>query len=120
MATISPGIGTVLFTKISFCRHSRVLHIYCDTVSLLPLACGDVSHESRTSFSVALFVLLTPLSLIIFSYVCVIATVMKMASRQVCARVAVCLCAQLRVGVCVYVCVQARNLTSNFVLSRAG
>ena len=89
-ANIGPGTATFNYSQlVPYCKSNKILHIYCDMVSLVLLSCGDISSIVLRSTSVAMLILLGPLSLIILSYACVIVTVMKMATLQV--RVSVCL-----------------------------
>ncbi|XP_071219337.1 olfactory receptor 1E16-like [Salvelinus alpinus] len=81
-AMISPAITTIQSSQMPFCGPNRIIHCYCDTSSLNQLSCADISSQSRVSFSLAMFVLLLPFSFIIFSYVNIIVTVMRMANTQ--------------------------------------
>ncbi|XP_062309446.1 olfactory receptor 6N1-like [Osmerus eperlanus] len=82
-ANITPGVAASDYSRlIPYCKPNKILHIYCDTVSLNLVACGDISPIVLKTVSVAMLVLLGPLSLIILSYACVIVTVMKMATLQ--------------------------------------
>ena len=90
-AHLGPGVGAVNYAQlVPYCKSNKILHIYCDMVSLVLLSCGDISTIVLKSTSMAMLVLLGPLSLIILSYACVIVTVMKMATLQV--RESVCVC----------------------------
>ncbi|XP_046906396.1 olfactory receptor 6N1-like [Hypomesus transpacificus] len=82
-ANIGPGTATFNYSQlVPYCKSNKILHIYCDMVSLVLLSCGDISSIVLRSTSVAMLILLGPLSLIILSYACVIVTVMKMATLQ--------------------------------------
>uniref|UniRef100_A0A667XR66 Olfactory receptor 10A4-like n=1 Tax=Myripristis murdjan TaxID=586833 RepID=A0A667XR66_9TELE len=65
------------------CHSNQIIHAFCDTMSVIPLVCGDPSRQIRDAFTSAMTVLFVPLSFIIFSYICIIITVLRMASRQV-------------------------------------
>ncbi|CDQ89312.1 unnamed protein product, partial [Oncorhynchus mykiss] len=82
-ATISPAIGTIDFTrKVAFCGPNRILHAYCDALSLTKLSCSDMAAIQGSSIGLAYFVLLVPFSFIVFSYINIIVTVMRMANAQ--------------------------------------
>ncbi|XP_067085287.1 LOW QUALITY PROTEIN: olfactory receptor 6N1-like [Osmerus mordax] len=82
-ANITPGVSTSEYSRlVPYCKSNKILHVYCDLVGLPQIGCGDFSALVRWTTSVAMFVLLGPLSLIILSYACVIVTVMKMATLQ--------------------------------------
>uniref|UniRef100_A0A667XHU3 Olfactory receptor 10A4-like n=1 Tax=Myripristis murdjan TaxID=586833 RepID=A0A667XHU3_9TELE len=75
-------LPTVNFSIMPFCGSSQIIHAFCDTMSVIPLVCGDPSRQIRDAFTSAMTVLFVPLSFIIFSYICIIITVLRMASRQ--------------------------------------
>ncbi|XP_010866121.2 olfactory receptor 10A4-like, partial [Esox lucius] len=82
-ATVAPAIGTMDFTtKVVFCGPNRILHAYCDTVSLNLLACSNIVPINEKSYSLAMFVLLAPFTFIIFSYIHIIVSVMRIANAQ--------------------------------------
>ncbi|XP_038860874.1 olfactory receptor 10A4-like [Salvelinus namaycush] len=82
-AQVAPGIVTVDFSrKVAFCGPNRILHAYCDAIALTRLSCSNMVAINDSSYGLAMFVLLVPLSLIIFSYVSIIVTVMRMANAQ--------------------------------------
>uniref|UniRef100_A0A667X6V4 Olfactory receptor n=1 Tax=Myripristis murdjan TaxID=586833 RepID=A0A667X6V4_9TELE len=73
---------TVNFTMMPFCGPNKIVHAFCDTMSLTSLVCGDTTRQFSEAFAGAMFVLYVPLSFIIFSYICIIIMVLRMASRQ--------------------------------------
>ncbi|XP_070296240.1 olfactory receptor 10A4-like [Salvelinus sp. IW2-2015] len=75
-------IGNILSLKVAFCGPNRILHAYCDAIALTRLSCSNMVAINDSSYGLAMFVLLVPLSLIIFSYVSIIVTVMRMANAQ--------------------------------------
>uniref|UniRef100_A0A674CBE6 Olfactory receptor 10A4-like n=1 Tax=Salmo trutta TaxID=8032 RepID=A0A674CBE6_SALTR len=77
-AMISPAITTIQSSQMPFCGPNRIIHCYCDTT----LSCADISSQSRLSFSLAMVVLFLPFGFIVFSYVNIIVTVMRMANSQ--------------------------------------
>ncbi|XP_052385050.1 olfactory receptor 1500-like isoform X2 [Oncorhynchus keta] len=82
-AQVAPGIVTIDFSrKVSFCGPNRILHVYCDAIALTRLSCSNMVAINNSSYGLAMFVLLVPLSLIIFSYISIIVTVMRMANAQ--------------------------------------
>ncbi|CAB1316927.1 unnamed protein product [Coregonus sp. 'balchen'] len=71
-------------SKVAFCGPNRILHAYCDAASLTSLSCSNMVAIHESSYGMAMFVLLLPFSFIIFSYVSIIITVMRMANAQGC------------------------------------
>lgn len=83
VAHIFPGISTINFTMMPFCGPNQIIHAFCDTMSLTPLVCGDPSRQFSAAYAGAMFILYVPLAFIIFSYVCIIVSVLRMTSGQV-------------------------------------
>ncbi|XP_041751110.1 olfactory receptor 1-like [Coregonus clupeaformis] len=82
-AQVAPVILTIDFSrKVAFCGPNRILHAYCDAASLTKLSCSNMVAIHESSYGMAMFVLLLPFSFIIFSYVSIIITVMRMANAQ--------------------------------------
>ncbi|XP_024862068.1 olfactory receptor 6N1-like [Kryptolebias marmoratus] len=81
-AHIFPGVATISFSKISFCGPNQILQAFCDTGSLVALVCGEASNLYTPSYISAMFILYVPLGFIIFSYVCIVITVLRMVSGQ--------------------------------------
>ncbi|KAM6986125.1 odorant receptor 104-1 [Aplochiton taeniatus] len=89
-AHVSPGIGTYNFDRLPFCGPNRIVNAFCETMSLMPLACSDTSRQMASAFGLGMFVLyvpfsfiiIVPFSFIIISYVCIIISVMRMATAQ--------------------------------------
>ncbi|XP_013985146.1 olfactory receptor 2AT4-like isoform X1 [Salmo salar] len=81
-AMIVPGITTIQTSQMPFCGPNRIIHCYCNTVSMNQLSCADISSQSRVSVSLSMFVLFLPFGFIVFSYVNIIVSVMRMANAQ--------------------------------------
>ncbi|XP_052376458.1 olfactory receptor 10A4-like isoform X3 [Oncorhynchus keta] len=81
-AMIVPGITTIQTSQMPFCGPNRIIHFYCNTVSMNQLSCADISSQSTVSVSLSMFVLFLPFSFIVFSYVNIIVSVMRMANGQ--------------------------------------
>ena len=83
LAHIAPAITSFQSAELPFCGSNRIIGCFCDTRSLNTLACVDVSPQTTVSFTVAMFVLLLPFSIILLSYVHVIVVMAKIKSTQV-------------------------------------
>ncbi|XP_047463741.1 odorant receptor 104-1 [Mugil cephalus] len=82
LAHIFPGISTVNLILLPFCGPDRIINAFCETISLSALVCQNPGRVLNAAFAAAMFILYVPLSLIVISYVCIIASVMRMASAQ--------------------------------------
>uniref|UniRef100_A0A3B4BVV6 Olfactory receptor n=1 Tax=Pygocentrus nattereri TaxID=42514 RepID=A0A3B4BVV6_PYGNA len=67
---------------VPYCDSNVITQCFCDQISISKLACGDLRSLILFCFSMAMFVLLGPLSFIIFSYIAIIITVLKMSNVQ--------------------------------------
>ncbi|XP_067348651.1 olfactory receptor 1E16-like [Channa argus] len=82
IAHIFPVISTISFTMMAFCGPNQIVHAFCDTISLTPLVCGNASPQFSIAYSVAMFILYVPFTLIIISYMCIIISILRMSSGQ--------------------------------------
>ncbi|XP_039633917.1 olfactory receptor 2A12-like [Perca fluviatilis] len=82
VAHIFTVISTINFTMIPFCGPNKIKQAFCDTLSLTALVCGDPSQLISAAYVSAMFILYVPLAFIIFSYICIIISVLHMASGQ--------------------------------------
>uniref|UniRef100_A0A8C7RNK3 G-protein coupled receptors family 1 profile domain-containing protein n=1 Tax=Oncorhynchus mykiss TaxID=8022 RepID=A0A8C7RNK3_ONCMY len=73
-AMIVPGITTIQTSLMPFCGPNRITHFYCNTVSM--------NQSVTVSVALSMFVLFLPFSFIVFSYVNIIVSVMRMANAQ--------------------------------------
>ncbi|XP_056612011.1 olfactory receptor 1-like [Triplophysa dalaica] len=65
-----------------YCDSNVVTQNYCDQNSVSKLSCGDIRQKRLFIFGSAMFVLLAPLTFIIFSFISIIATVFKISDVQ--------------------------------------
>ncbi|KAM4796202.1 olfactory receptor 1E16-like [Rhinophrynus dorsalis] len=68
-------IGAVIATldsEIPFCDNNEIKSCFCTNMAVTWLACSDVTSLKRLNFCIAMFVLLLPLSFILFSYIVII------------------------------------------------
>ncbi|XP_051783215.1 olfactory receptor 2D2-like [Erpetoichthys calabaricus] len=76
----TPSVGLVL--SLSFCGPNEINHCFCDFGSLLFLACGDNQITNYAILIIGLTVLFIPLAFILFSYVRIIFSVVKIANKD--------------------------------------
>ncbi|XP_028646174.2 olfactory receptor 10A3-like [Erpetoichthys calabaricus] len=74
----TPGIAYTL--TFSFCGSNKVNHCFCDYSSVLALACGNIMIASYYGLAVGLSVLVFSLMYILYSYMRIISSVLKIAS----------------------------------------
>lgn len=73
---------TLLALSVNYCGSNVIPHCYCDHVALSKLTCGDVTTMKVTSAAIAMFVLWGPLSFILFSYVSIIISVLRISNSE--------------------------------------
>ncbi|KAJ7313812.1 hypothetical protein JRQ81_005532 [Phrynocephalus forsythii] len=66
----------------SFCGPNVINHFFCDVSPVLHLACSDRSLAELIDFILALFILLVPLAMTVVTYICIIATVLRIPSAK--------------------------------------
>ncbi|XP_053555882.1 olfactory receptor 6B1-like [Bombina bombina] len=67
-------------SSLNFCHSGLINHFYCDISPLLNLSCSDMTVVELIDFLLALFIFLTPLLLICFSYVCILITILHIST----------------------------------------
>ncbi|XP_071988744.1 olfactory receptor 6B9-like [Engystomops pustulosus] len=77
-------VKIVFIYRLSFCGPNVINHFFCDITPILNLACTDVSLAQFLDFILGLIVTLVPLSLILFTYLCILWSILKISksSRQ--------------------------------------
>ncbi|XP_030042603.1 olfactory receptor 6M1-like [Microcaecilia unicolor] len=73
---------TVLICQLPFCGLNLIEHFFCDTFSVLVLACADTQLIKLLALIVASMVLLGPLLLTMLSYIYIISTILKISSSE--------------------------------------
>ncbi|XP_004423818.1 PREDICTED: olfactory receptor 1L4-like [Ceratotherium simum simum] len=73
---------TILMARLSFCGPNVIHHFFCDVQPLLTLSCSDTSVNEFLAFTEGSFVIMTPLVLILVSYVYITHAVLKVPSGR--------------------------------------
>ncbi|NXV24034.1 OR6B1 protein, partial [Cepphus grylle] len=89
LATCSWLIGFVasmlkvfFISQLSFCGSNVINHFFCDISPLLNISCADMTMAEIVDFTLALLILLVPLSVTIISYICIISAVLHIPTTQ--------------------------------------
>ncbi|XP_020010309.2 olfactory receptor 2G3-like [Castor canadensis] len=75
-------IYTVFTMRLPYCGPHKINHFFCEVPAVLKLACADTSFNDRLDFILGFILLLVPLSLILASYVCIFASILRIRSTQ--------------------------------------
>ncbi|KAG9264647.1 olfactory receptor 2AT4-like [Astyanax mexicanus] len=76
------GVITARALSLTYCGPNLIAQCYCDHFSIIKLSCSDITSVKNTSLAVAILVLWGPLIYIVFSYVSIIISVMKIANKE--------------------------------------
>ncbi|XP_073468471.1 olfactory receptor 2A25-like [Aquarana catesbeiana] len=72
-------LDIILITQHPFCGPYKVLSFFCNTSTVLRLACGDVNSTREILLSVGLVVLFGTLALIILSYIAILFSILSLS-----------------------------------------
>ncbi|XP_023396635.2 olfactory receptor 5V1 [Loxodonta africana] len=75
-------VHTVLTFHLPFCGNNQINYFFCDIPPLLLLSCGDTSVNELALLSTGVFIGWTPFLFIIFSYLYIISTILKIQSSE--------------------------------------
>ncbi|XP_012372463.1 olfactory receptor 1L6 [Octodon degus] len=70
----------LLMSRLSFCASHVIKHFFCDTQPVLKLSCSDTSSSQIVVMTETLAVIMTPFLCILFSYLRIIITVLRIPS----------------------------------------
>ncbi|XP_006037565.1 putative olfactory receptor 2B8 [Alligator sinensis] len=73
---------TVMTMQLPLCGQNHIDHFFCEEPALFKLACVDTSFMETEVFSVSVFVLVVPVSLILVSYSYIAAAVLRIRSAE--------------------------------------
>ncbi|KAM5173374.1 olfactory receptor 6C74-like [Callospermophilus lateralis] len=74
--------GAIVSLTIEFCDGNVIEHFICDYSPILKLSCTDTKDIELSNFILAIITLLNTLALVLFSYIKIITTVLKIPSAQ--------------------------------------
>ncbi|XP_046499108.1 olfactory receptor 1L4-like [Equus quagga] len=73
-------LHVLLISRLSFCASHVIKHFFCDTQPVLKLSCSDTSSNQIVLMTESLAVIATPFLCILFSYLRIIITVLRIPS----------------------------------------
>ncbi|XP_044840285.1 olfactory receptor 6F1-like [Mauremys mutica] len=74
------SITTLSVSQLTFCGPNSIDHFFCDLIPLVKLSCNDPQLMEMLAFTLSLIFLLVPFLLTLMSYVCIIATILRIPS----------------------------------------
>ncbi|KAM6158372.1 uncharacterized protein ACDL77_022816 [Rhynchocyon petersi] len=78
---IQIGLTTQIFS-LNFCNSNEINHFFCDTLPIIRLACGDISHHEMLIYIEAMLIVAVPFILILVSYSKIISTILKLPTAS--------------------------------------
>ncbi|KAJ1063039.1 hypothetical protein K5549_005068 [Capra hircus] len=73
-------LGLVL--RLPFCGPHEINHFFCEILYVLKLACADTRLNQLVLFAASMFVLVRPLRLVLGSYACILASILRIQSTE--------------------------------------
>ncbi|XP_044634767.1 olfactory receptor 1L4-like [Equus asinus] len=73
-------LHVLLISRLSFCASHVIKHFFCDTQPVLKLSCSDTSSNQIVLMTESLAVIATPFLCVLFSYLRIIITVLRIPS----------------------------------------
>ncbi|XP_029471568.1 olfactory receptor 1361-like [Rhinatrema bivittatum] len=73
-------LHTLLIYRLSFCNSNMIKHFFCDLTPLLQLSCTDTSINELVIFTGGTVIAVLPFLIILFSYIRIITTILKIQS----------------------------------------
>ncbi|XP_065270041.1 olfactory receptor 6B1-like [Emys orbicularis] len=71
---------TFMMGRLTFCGPNRIDHFFCDFTPMLKLSCSDTSLIALVDLILSFAIILPTLLLTLTSYVCIIATILRISS----------------------------------------
>uniref|UniRef100_A0A452T177 Olfactory receptor n=1 Tax=Ursus maritimus TaxID=29073 RepID=A0A452T177_URSMA len=68
--------------SVSFCASRVIDHFYCDSYQIEKISCSNLSVNKMVSLSLAAFIILPTIVVIVVSYMYIVTTVLKIPSRE--------------------------------------
>ncbi|XP_039602086.1 olfactory receptor 6N2-like [Polypterus senegalus] len=77
-----PSAFIILASELPYCASNKIMHCFCDYPAVLSLACTDISDYEKGAFGLALFVNYVPLLFVLWTYVRIIVSVVKLKTKE--------------------------------------
>ncbi|XP_032101038.1 olfactory receptor 2A1/2A42-like [Sapajus apella] len=68
--------------RLPFCGPHEINYFFCEILSVLRLACADTWLNQMVIFSASVFILVGPLCLVLISYWCILAAILRIQSGE--------------------------------------
>uniref|UniRef100_A0A8C4XBW0 Olfactory receptor n=1 Tax=Erpetoichthys calabaricus TaxID=27687 RepID=A0A8C4XBW0_ERPCA len=78
----SPVIPLILALRLPYCGPNKIVHCFCDHVSVIRLACAETVINNYVALPITLSTLFFPLFFILLSYIRIVRSVLKIANSE--------------------------------------
>ncbi|XP_055980022.1 olfactory receptor 2A12-like [Sorex fumeus] len=75
-------VHVTLLLRVPFCGPQIINHFFCQILSILKLACGDIRINKIVILVGSLVCLVGPLFLVLLSYTCILVAILKIQSQE--------------------------------------
>ncbi|XP_004714005.3 olfactory receptor 2A5 [Echinops telfairi] len=75
-------VHVVLLLRLPFCGPHKINHFFCELLSVLKLACEDISLNHVVIFAASVFILVGPLCLVLVSYTRILVAILRIQSGE--------------------------------------
>ncbi|XP_005382433.1 PREDICTED: olfactory receptor 6F1-like [Chinchilla lanigera] len=79
---IAPIFPTILISRLRFCGPQKINHFFCDSDPIFKLSCSDTFFSEALSYTISSAVILSSFLLTVSSYGNIVATVVRLSSRE--------------------------------------
>ncbi|XP_044776500.1 olfactory receptor 13C2 isoform X1 [Neomonachus schauinslandi] len=90
IGVINSAVQTVFVVQLPFCRNNVINHFSCEILAVMKLACADIAGNEFIMLVATTLFVLTPLLLIIISYILIIVSILKIRSSEGRSKVSTC------------------------------
>ncbi|XP_047386241.1 olfactory receptor 7G2-like [Sciurus carolinensis] len=82
LSTVDSLLHTLMALCLSFCTTPEIPHFFCELAQIIKVACSDTLINNLLVYLVMDIFAAVPLSGIIFSYICIVSSVLKISSSE--------------------------------------
>uniref|UniRef100_A0A8C4SQD5 Olfactory receptor n=1 Tax=Erpetoichthys calabaricus TaxID=27687 RepID=A0A8C4SQD5_ERPCA len=83
---VCPSIPLSLALRLTYCGPNKIVHCFCDHVSVIRLACSETVVNNYVALTISLSTLFFPLFFILLSYIRIVRSVLKIAKSEECVK----------------------------------
>ncbi|XP_031200675.1 olfactory receptor 7G1-like [Mastomys coucha] len=80
ISTMNALLHSLMLLKLSFCKDQNILHFFCELVQVIRHACSDTFVNTLLIYTVTSVFAGVPLAGIIFSYIQIVSSILKISS----------------------------------------